>query len=187
MESNLLPILIAACVTLLVLTFVQILRTLLDPDRRKLQDRLSNERKNRFAASSDSFTQRGIQLENQQKGLSVRLAKLAIFRGIPRRVLHAFPEMSFVVFLCFVAAMGLAGFAVAWSMFDSMLIGCAAGLGAGYFPMLVLNMKGTKRQQVMAIQLPEALDFLSRVLKAGHSLSTGIQMMADELPKPLAN
>ena len=35
-------------------------------------------------------------------------------------------------------------------------------------------------------QLPEALDYLSRILRAGHSLSTGLQMMADELPQPLS-
>ena len=32
----------------------------------------------------------------------------------------------------------------------------------------------------------EALDFLSRILKAGHSLTTGLQMMSEELPMPLA-
>jgi tight adherence protein B len=35
-------------------------------------------------------------------------------------------------------------------------------------------------------QLPEALEFLSRILKAGHSLSTGMQSMSEELPQPLA-
>jgi tight adherence protein B len=41
------------------------------------------------------------------------------------------------------------------------------------------------RQSSLSNQLPEALDFLSRVLKAGHSLSTGLQMMSEEIPKPL--
>jgi tight adherence protein B len=49
-----------------------------------------------------------------------------------------------------------------------------------------LSRKRSKRQRLLAEQLPEALDFLSRILKAGHSLSTGLQMMADELPQPLA-
>jgi tight adherence protein B len=39
----------------------------------------------------------------------------------------------------------------------------------------------------MVMQLPEALDFLSRILRAGHSLSTGVQMMGEELPQPLAS
>ena len=43
-----------------------------------------------------------------------------------------------------------------------------------------------RRQRDFLDQLPEALDFLSRILRAGHSLSTGLQMMADELPQPLS-
>jgi tight adherence protein B len=35
-------------------------------------------------------------------------------------------------------------------------------------------------------QLPDAMDFLSRALKAGHSLSSGLQMMGSELPQPIA-
>jgi tight adherence protein B len=36
-------------------------------------------------------------------------------------------------------------------------------------------------------QLPEALDFLARILRAGHSLATALQMAAEELPDPLAS
>ena len=43
-----------------------------------------------------------------------------------------------------------------------------------------------KRNKIMSDQLPEALDFLARILRAGHSLSTGLQMMGTELPDPLA-
>jgi tight adherence protein B len=34
-------------------------------------------------------------------------------------------------------------------------------------------------------QFPEALDLLARALRAGHSFTTGIEMVADEMPKPL--
>ena len=46
--------------------------------------------------------------------------------------------------------------------------------------------KKNKRQRQLALQLPEALEFLQRVLRAGHSLSTGLSMMAEELPQPLS-
>jgi tight adherence protein B len=35
--------------------------------------------------------------------------------------------------------------------------------------------------------LPETLDFLARILRAGHSLTTGFQMASEELPDPLAS
>src|SRR5947208_2125539 len=47
--------------------------------------------------------------------------------------------------------------------------------------------KASKRTRLLADQLPEAMDFLSRILRAGHSLTTGLQMMGTELPEPLAS
>ena len=43
-----------------------------------------------------------------------------------------------------------------------------------------------KRKRLLNDQLVDALEFLSRVLRAGHSLSTGISMLSEELPNPLA-
>ncbi len=55
-----------------------------------------------------------------------------------------------------------------------------------YLPLFVLNSLCSARLKKLTYQLPEALDFLSRIMRAGHSLSTGLQMMATELPAPLS-
>ena len=34
-------------------------------------------------------------------------------------------------------------------------------------------------------QFPEALDLLARALRAGHAFTTGIAMVADEMPEPV--
>jgi tight adherence protein B len=68
---------------------------------------------------------------------------------------------------------------------SNMLIALVSGVLGAYFPFLMLMQKRGRRQRAIAMQLPEALDFLSRVLQAGHSFSTGIQMMSEELPEPL--
>ena len=62
-----------------------------------------------------------------------------------------------------------------------------AGLVVGAFlPYLRFRMAYKKRRRILADQLIEALDFLSRVLRAGHSLASGLQMVGDELPEPIA-
>jgi tight adherence protein B len=58
-------------------------------------------------------------------------------------------------------------------------------LGA-LLPYLHFKMAYNKRRRILADQLIEALDFLSRVLRAGHSLASGLQMVGDELPEPIA-
>ena len=34
-------------------------------------------------------------------------------------------------------------------------------------------------------QFPEAIDLLARALRAGHALTTGLDMVAEELPQPI--
>ena len=34
-------------------------------------------------------------------------------------------------------------------------------------------------------QFPEALDLISRALKAGHAFATGLKMVADEMHEPI--
>ena len=60
----------------------------------------------------------------------------------------------------------------------------AAAVGA-YLPFFTVSSKRAKRQKKLASQIPDALDFLSRILRAGHSLTTGLQMMGEELPAPM--
>ena len=75
---------------------------------------------------------------------------------------------------------------IAGLIFQNLAAACGAFAVGGYLPMFVLNFLCNRRLKTLTKQLPEALDFLSRIMRAGHSLSTGLQMMADELPKPLS-
>ncbi|MDE1941854.1 MAG: type II secretion system F family protein [Betaproteobacteria bacterium] len=43
-----------------------------------------------------------------------------------------------------------------------------------------------KRLRRIETQLPEAIEFMSRALRAGHDLTHAVQMAADALPEPLA-
>jgi tight adherence protein B len=64
------------------------------------------------------------------------------------------------------------------------LLGAAAGFGA---PFLVLKVKRSRRLGAFEEQFPEALDMISRALKAGHAFATGLKMAADELPEPVGS
>ena len=58
------------------------------------------------------------------------------------------------------------------------------GIGAG-LPFLVLKIKRGRRLHGFEEQFPEALDLISRALKAGHAFATGLKMVADEMPAPV--
>jgi tight adherence protein B len=50
---------------------------------------------------------------------------------------------------------------------------------------MVLNYKRGKRLRAFEEAFPEALDLISRALKAGHAFATGLKMVADEMHEPV--
>jgi tight adherence protein B len=182
MDGMFLPILIAAITILVVFTIWQVVKGLLDPDKRKLKERLSTEGARAASGANPALS---ITMQQEATGLSAKLAKLGPLQGIYRQILQAWPDLSLTTFLGI--SIGLAvGFAVlSFALVGAPIVSLVAAVIGGYVPFLLLGRKRGKRQTMMSNQLPEALDFLSRILKAGHSLSTGLQMMSEELPKPL--
>lgn len=62
-----------------------------------------------------------------------------------------------------------------------------ATVAAGASPLLYLHMRQKRRFQLFAEQFPDALDSLSRALKAGYPLAQAIDLLAMEQPEPLAS
>jgi tight adherence protein B len=64
-------------------------------------------------------------------------------------------------------------------------VACAA-LGAS-LPMLLLLRKRTRNLAEFEKQFPEALDFLSRSMRAGHGFSIAMELLANDSPDPLGS
>lgn len=67
-----------------------------------------------------------------------------------------------------------------------LVLAVAAGAALGMLPWLFLQRKRHQRLALMERQLPEALDLMTRALRAGHAFSSGLQMAGDELAEPIA-
>jgi tight adherence protein B len=65
------------------------------------------------------------------------------------------------------------------------LISIPLGALAAMVPTSVLRIMRTRRLLKFEEQFPEALDLMSRALKAGHAFTTGLGMIAEEMPKPI--
>jgi tight adherence protein B len=181
MQSMIFPILIAVTVALLAWGVYSLLATSLKGEKRKLKARLN-------VVGNYQETQqisRSITVQ-QVSGISGSLARISMLERLNRRLVQAYPETTLAKFMGIMGWMAVGSFLMITFITDSLLLGLIAGVVGGYVPLFQLNRKRNSRQRRMAAQLPEALDFLSRVLRAGHSFSTGLQLMADELPQPLA-
>ena len=60
-----------------------------------------------------------------------------------------------------------------------------AALAGSFLPYAWLRYKRTQRMKKFEEQFPEALDLLSRAIRAGHAFQTAMGMVADELPSPV--
>jgi tight adherence protein B len=76
--------------------------------------------------------------------------------------------------------------AVVAGMFAPSLWAIVAAGAIGFaLPFIFLRTKRTRRLRAFEEMFPEALDLISRALKAGHAFATGLKMAADELAEPV--
>lgn len=67
----------------------------------------------------------------------------------------------------------------------SLALGAVAALLAGSVPYLWVRRAATKRLGQMEEQLPQAVEMIAVSLRAGHAFTTGLLMVAEEVPNPL--
>jgi tight adherence protein B len=79
------------------------------------------------------------------------------------------------------------GCAFAALLFLHILLLVVAALIAGAFlPYGMLKFKGSRRLKAFNTALPDAIDLMARALRAGHSMSSSIELIAEQSPEPLA-
>lgn len=83
------------------------------------------------------------------------------------------------------AALAALAFLVVHRLTGWASLGLAAGACAATVPVNVVKFKRTRRMRKFEEQFPEALDLLGRALRAGHSFTTGLEMVASEMPDPI--
>ncbi len=179
--GNLLILLIALAVGFFAWGVGQVVLLRLDGDRQKLHQRLASE----WRGDVTSLLHRSIVVQQEMRGVPDFIARKPFFQRLNRKLLHAFPDANLMRFLAITLCSGMVACSVVTLLVDSVMLGCLSAGFVWYLPFLLIKSKSGRRQKLLAVQIPESLDFLSRVLKAGHSLSTGIQMMGEELPAPI--
>ena len=84
------------------------------------------------------------------------------------------------------ACLALMGYLGTVMLIPQWLLGLVMGVLLGLLPYGVLRFLRSRRLNKFEEQFPEAVDLISRALRAGHALPTGLRMAADELPEPVA-
>jgi tight adherence protein B len=105
-----------------------------------------------------------------------RLDDLLVQSGSKQNV----SQLLLLMLVCALAALSCA----AW--FLPLWAAIAAACAMAAFPLSWLRARRSRRLTRIEAQLPDALDLMSRALRAGHALPTSIQMVSTEMSDPIA-
>lgn len=104
--------------------------------------------------------------------------------NLQRQLLQADIYVSPGVFICVVGIMGSLGFLFA-ARIGAGLAPWMLGPFMGFMPIFILRWKKRRKTMKFEKHMPEAMELLSRSLKAGHTLPSTLELVAQEIPPPL--
>jgi tight adherence protein B len=84
------------------------------------------------------------------------------------------------------ACIGMVGMLIGQIWVGSLLLGLLLGVALASAPTLYLKWKRRQRLAKFEELFPEALDLMTRAMRAGHTFITALGMVADQLPQPIA-
>lgn len=90
------------------------------------------------------------------------------------------------IFFLLTLGTGTAAGAVILVASGSWIVGLPAAVAGGSVPYAWLRRQRTRRVRAFEEHFPEAIDLLARSVRAGHALSTGLQVIAEESPEPVS-
>jgi tight adherence protein B len=80
---------------------------------------------------------------------------------------------------------GVAGYLLVETVSHLTLAALVIGGMCVFAPLWFVNFMAKRRVEKFEEQFPEAIDLLARALRAGHAFTTGLSMVAEEMPDPV--
>ncbi len=134
-------------------------------------------------AEQDSVVKR--QVEGPLPLVDRVLARSGGGAGLARLIEQAGLRLSVSSLLLMSMASGLAAAALLAALVRLSWAPLAGGLVGCMLPTLVLRRRRTLRLRKFEEQFPEALDLMSRAIRAGHAFTSAMGMVAEEVPVPV--
>lgn len=126
------------------------------------------------------------ELLSQIPALHRWLSRLALARRLDILLKQADSPMRVGELLLFTLVFAAAGFAVGYLIGRSVISGTVGAFALGCLPIVNVTRRKRRRVKSFGEQFPDALDLMTSALRAGHAFTGAIQMVADEMPDPVA-
>lgn len=140
------------------------------------------------ALSGETIALASIERTRQQSRLprlNALLGRLQIGQRIQRFIAASALSVSAVELISISVGLGLMGLLLPSLLGKPPIFGAALGLALAVLPWWRVASRRNTRVERIERQFPEALDLMSRSMRAGHSFPSAVKMVADEVPEPL--
>jgi tight adherence protein B len=158
-------------------------RTIRNPDRGKIRERLRDLPSGKNAKGLPDIIKKRVL--SDVPFLNKVLAHIPRLQRLDRLLLQANAQYRLGVFILLAVFLGLAGFLGSSLIITNHLIPIIIAGLLGGIPFFYLRLKKKKRMEKFQRQLPEGLELIARSLKAGHAFPSAMKLVADEFEDPL--
>lgn len=114
------------------------------------------------------------------------LNSLKLATNLKRLIAQADLPLKVGTLLMMMLVLGGAGVFLGVALGVGWTVAIVCGLFAGSLPYTYVVMCRKRRLARFESQFPEAIELISRSIRAGHAFSAGLKMVADEMPEPVA-
>ncbi|MDN3512645.1 MAG: type II secretion system F family protein [Candidatus Jettenia sp.] len=169
---------------LLIITGIFFLMGKRRPDSRRIQEQI-REFSTRIGRNQTIDIVRKKRPLSNIPWLNRLLLGIPFLRKIDLILLQSNLQYPLGVFILTSFAMAFAGFFITSCVIKIHLLSLVITPLLSIIPFFYISMKKKSRMKKFERQLPEALDLIARSLKAGHALSSGLQMVVQEFEDPI--
>jgi len=174
-------LLIFAAVFLTVLALFLAVRSARQSPEAQLKRRLRRMQKNDGTAGNAGAA---IGLLRQTTRAEQFVFRLPLLRDAKMLVQHSGLKINPAQFLLLAALLPVSGFVATYALRNNLLAAITAAAVLTFVPVAYLLYRRQQRETRFAEQLPDALTMVARSLRAGHSLTTAVELVGQELPEP---
>lgn len=109
---------------------------------------------------------------------------LPLLRNIKKQIEHSGVTVKATSFVLLTGILSASGFVALYVLKGNILAALLAAIVIVFIPFVYLGYRKKQRQTRFAEQLPDALIMIARSLRAGHSLTSAVELVSQELPEP---
>lgn len=168
--------------------FAVVISTRPSTSQKMVEQRLTDIQNQKTALSSQV---RAVELVAEAKPRAGRLEQtLEQYQFVKRLntlLVHSGSKSSAKSIIMTSAGLALAGGLVAHALLPVLVVEAAAVVVCGALPYGRLRFQRSKRLKGVNEGLPDMIDLMARALRAGHSMSSAIEVIAEQATEPLAS